>query len=232
VKIYKWLIALLIFILSQTACNLPMFTPAFPTETLRATTIPVPTSLPGFDTLRASETPSQAVRTLRAPTTLPGVTATSPATSYAQPPVFSLTPTFAPSETPTLLSAATQTTTPVALFDDPKLSAQVISLSCEPQLVRFDVAVNQPAAYSVVLFFRLRYKSSGDRTNWNAGVVMLPNAGRFIYDLKASSLTEFNQFKEPVAWVQFQFVATDVNRTILGRSEVFLDRLTLSALCP
>ena len=201
-KIYTWLIAILMLILSQIACNLSMFTPAFPTETLRA------------------------------PTTLPDATATIPATRNAQPPVFSPTPTFAPSETPTLLSAATPTATPFALFDDPKLSAQVISPSCEPQMVRFDVVVNQPTAYSVVLFFRLRYKSSGDRTNWNAGVVMLPNAGRFIYDLKASGLTDFNQFKEPVAWVQFQLVATDANRTILGRSEVFLDRLTLSALCP
>ncbi|MEI7845074.1 MAG: hypothetical protein WCK35_04635, partial [Chloroflexota bacterium] len=160
---------------------------------------------------------------------LPAATATIPVAT--QPAVFSPSPTFAPSVTPTLFQTATQTMTPIALFDDPKLSAQVISLSCEPQLVRFDVAVNQPATYSVVLFFRLRYKSSGDRTNWNAGVVMLPNAGRFIYDLKASSLTDFNQFKEPVAWVQFQFVATDANRTILGRSEVFLDHLTLSALC-
>jgi hypothetical protein len=217
VKIYKWLIALLILILSQIACNLPMFAPAFPTETLRATTIPVSTSLPGFGTPPT-------------PTTLPAATATIPVAT--QPVVFSPTPTFAPSVTPTLFQTATQTMTPIALFDDPKLSAQVISLSCEPQLVRFDVAVNHPATYSVVLFFRLRYKSSGDRTNWNAGVVMLPNAGRFIYDLKASGLTDFNQFKEPVAWVQFQFVATDANRTILGRSEVFLDRLTLSALCP
>jgi hypothetical protein len=111
------------------------------------------------------------------------------------------------------------------------LSSQVISPGCEPKTVRFVVTPTNPKVYSVVLFIRLNYKTTGDRTSWNIGFAMKPLNGRFIYDLTAASISDFNKFKDPVAWVQFQLVAIDQSGAIIGRSEVFADKLTISAVC-
>lgn len=125
----------------------------------------------------------------------------------------------------------TETLTPVKLFSDVVLSNQVLSPICEPKIVHFEVTPVDSKVYSVVLFIRLRYKTTGDRTNWNEGLIMKQTGGKFIYDLKASSISDFNQFKDPVAWVQFQLVALDGSGAILGRSEVFTERLTITAVC-
>lgn len=128
-------------------------------------------------------------------------------------------------------AALTETSTPVKLFSDVVLSNQVFSPICEPKTVSFEVTPADPKIYSVVLFIRLHYKTTDDRTNWNEGLIMKQAGGKFIYDLKASSVSDFNQFKDPVAWVQFQLVALDGSGAILGRSEVFTDRLTITAVC-
>jgi hypothetical protein len=56
--------------------------------------------------------------------------------------------------------------------------------------------------------------------------------GKFAYELQASNLRDFNQFNEPVAWVQYQLVATNISGRVIGRSQVFADNLTISAICP
>jgi len=130
-------------------------------------------------------------------------------------------------------STATLTETPAQanLFSGVTLSAQVISANCGPQSVHFEVTPTDPKTYSVVLFIRLHYKTTGDRTNWNEGLSMKPVSGKFVYDLKASSIADFNKFKDPVAWVQFQLVAIDSGGTVIGRSEVFTDKLTITSVC-
>ena len=133
-----------------------------------------------------------------------------------------------PAASPTL----TETPDPAKLFSSVNLSSQVISSSCEPKTVRFEITPADPKVYSVLLFIRLHYKTAGDRTSWNEGFAMKPLYGKFIYDLNASSISDFNKFKDPVAWVQFQLVTTDTNGTVIGRSEVFTDKLTISAICP
>lgn len=147
----------------------------------------------------------------------------------------------ASTETPPAVPSApeaTQTLTPTEtpaqnrFFSAVNLSAQVISLTCGTNTVLFEVTPADSKIYSVLLFIRLRYKTDGDRTSWNEGFPMQPLSGKFMYDLKAVRISDFNKFKDPVAWVQFQLVATDSSGVILGRSEVFTDKLTISATCP
>ena len=219
-NIYKWMTILLLLILTQAACNLPL-----PFMTRRVETVTV---MPSMTVAPVLVPPSETPLPTSSPTLLPVV----PSPTFTSLPTLTFTPTILPSSTPTLSPTPTGTPTSEAFFSDLRLSTQVIFPGCDPKAVHFDVAVKQPGTFSVILFFRVRYKSSGELTSWNEGVVMLPNGDRFIYDLKALSIRDFNQFKEPVAWVQFQMVATDMNHAILSRSEVFTDRLTISSLCP
>ena len=142
------------------------------------------------------------------------------------------TSTSTPTDTPTPTTTLTETPNPKKLFSAVNLSTQVISLSCGTNTVLFEVTPADSKVYSVVLFIRLHYKTTGDRTSWNEGFAMKPSSGKFIYDLKASGIPDFNKFKDPVAWVQFQLVAIDNGGTVIGRSEVFTDKLTISATCP
>jgi hypothetical protein len=161
-------------------------------------------------------------------------------------------PAAAPTATPTAMTAPgltvvplpTQTDTPLppeeltqtaitaSLFSAINLSAQVLSPSCEPKVVHFEVIPANPDIFSVALFYRVRYKISGETTDWSSGLPMKTLNGNFVYDLTASSVNGFNMFKEPVAWVLYQLAATDRNGKILGRSGVFNDKLTIYSICP
>ncbi|MCX6066766.1 MAG: hypothetical protein NT121_13575 [Chloroflexi bacterium] len=206
----KWIFSILILILVQAACNLPQAAPALTPPSL-PTVIETATALPAPATAPVS-------------TDLPPAAAATPAATSTPVP----TPTLTLSPSPTL----TETANPAKLFSDIKLSTQVLSLSCEPKAVRFEVTPANPKIANVVLFIRLRYKISGDRTDWNDGFAMKPFNGGFYYDLNAGGIPYFNKFKEPVAWVLYQFAATDQSGAVIDRSEVFTDKLTLSALCP
>jgi hypothetical protein len=210
IEMKKIIFVILMLILAQTACNLPQAVPAQATPGLPAV-MSTSTSIPASATAApaSTSTPPAAAST-------PEVTQTS--TSM---------PTATLSPSPTL----TETPDPAKLFSSVNLSAQVISPGCEPKTVRFEVTPADPKVYSAVLFIRLHYKTAGDRTGWNDGFAMKPLNGKFIYDLKASAIPDFNKYKDPVAWVQFQLVAIDKSGTIIGRSEVFTDKLTLSATC-
>jgi hypothetical protein len=200
----KIFVMLLVLILVQAACNLPE---AVPVQT--------PPSLPAaIETVSPVQTSATTPASTETPLALPSTLEGTPI------------PTFTPSPTPTETPAANQ------FFSAVNLSTQVISLTCGTNSVLFEVTPADSKIYSVLLFIRLRYKTTGDRTSWNEGFPMQPVSGKFVYDLKAVRIADFNKFKDPVAWVQFQLVATDAGGAILGRSEVFADRLTLSAVCP
>jgi hypothetical protein len=215
----KIFFTILILILVQTACNLPQAVPA-----VQATP-----SLPFV-----METPTSITASATAPVNTdmpPEATSTTSIGSMQRPEVaipLTSTPTITLPPSPTL----TETPTPSKLFSAVNLSTQVISLSCGTNSVLFEVTPADTKIYSVVLFIRLHYKTAGDRTNWNEGFAMKPSSGKFIYDLKASKILDFNKFKDPVAWVQFQLVATDSGGTVIGRSDVFADKLTITATCP
>jgi hypothetical protein len=206
--------AVLILILTQAACILPVTEAAAqPVDTEASATLLAPkvTFIPASSKVPVSDQSTPGASPLITPTaTTTLISISTPASS---------------------LGNATQTATPDALFSKVSLSIQVISPNCGPKVVHFDVTPSKPI-YGALLFYRLRYKTSGDRTDWNNGVPMFPSEGNFIYDLSAASLTDFNQFKEPVAWVQFQLVALSADGTVIGRSDVFTDRLTISTICP
>jgi hypothetical protein len=202
-------VVILILTLAQAACNLP--------QTVAAQTTPsLPTAVEVVAALPASATAPVSTDTPSADTSTPEAT---------QAPAATLT------ETPSPTATLTETPSPVKLFSGVTLSAQVISPICPPKTVHFEVTPTDSKTYSVVLFIRLHYKTVGDRTSWNEGFAMKPVGGKFIYDLNASNIKDFNKYKDPVAWVQFQLVAMDSDGIIIGRSEVFTDKLTIFSVC-
>ena len=205
----RWVFFLLILVLAQAACNL--------SQTISTQFTPGPTPVVEITTF------------IMASATAPVSTDTPSATTSTPEParISTSTPTNTPIPSPTL----TETPTLANLFSSVDLSAQVISPICEPKTVRFEVTTADPKVYRVLLFIRLHYKTAGDRTGWNNGFAMKPFGGKFTYDLQASSISDFNKFMDPVAWVQFQLVALDQSGAIIGRSEVFPEKLTITATC-
>ena len=204
-KMKMWMSALLLLILAQAACNSPLSeTAARPAVTeVSALLTPSATFIPVSPTaLLSDQSTPAAIETLEL-TPTPDSASVSPS------------PTAAQDE----------------FFSDVSLSVRVISPNCGPKVVHFEVTPARPI-YGAALFYRLRYKVSGDRTDWNNGVPMHSSEGKFIYDLSAANLTDFNQFKEPVAWVQYQLVAIGPGGYVIGRSIVFADQLTISTICP
>ncbi len=100
--------------------------------------------------------------------------------------------------------------------------------ACSPNQINIRVQVSEPELVnSVVLFFFLVGKKSS--TGWNEGVSMhsLGN-GLYEYNLLADKVPDAQSFGEAI--FKYQFVATDINKNILARSQVFSD-VTMSA-CP
>jgi hypothetical protein len=202
-------VVILILTLVQAACNLPQAATVQATPNLSAAMETIaPASTSTVESVSVS-TPLVETSTLEA-TQIPAVPLT---------------------ETPTSTATLTETPTQAKLFSDVTFSAQIISPNCGPQSVHIEAFPADPKTYSVVLFIRLHYKTAGDKTNWNEGFAMKPSIGKFVYDLRASSIADFNKFKDPVAWVQLQFVVIDSVGNIIGRSEVFTDKLTITSIC-
>lgn len=215
-KNVKWYSALVLLVVVQSACNLPI-TAAENQVTPQVIDLNTPSSASLIST-PAESTPNQIFSKITQ-TSLPLVAATF--TNSA-----SDTPLPSPTDTPTPTQVVDN------LFNSINLSNQVIFLACEPKTVHFQVTPIDPSIYSVVFFFRIRYKVNGEKTNWSEGYAMKPIGGKFVYDLKSSRLSDFNKFKEPVAWVQFQLVTTDSHGSIIARSQVYTDKLTISSVCP
>ncbi|MEI6291421.1 MAG: hypothetical protein WCP19_13400 [Chloroflexota bacterium] len=214
-KKIKWYPALILIFFIQSACNLPVSIANNQGGGLKPTLQKISTETPPV----VSTMDLNGV--LPTQTSLPLIAATFTNSS-------SETPLPVPSETQTLFP----TQTVDSVFSSVNLSNQVIFQACDPKSVHFQVTTVDSAVYSVVFFFRVRYKVSGDKTNWSEGYAMQPIGGKFVYDLKSSSLSDFNKIKEPVAWVQFQLVTTDKSGSIIARSQVYADKLTISSLCP
>jgi len=76
-----------------------------------------------------------------------------------------------------------------------------------------------------LLFFRLQDKYSGRGTNWSGGAIMKDNdKGTYFYTLELDQITDHRNFED--AWLQYQFVASTIGLTVLGRSVV--DRTSVS----
>lgn len=202
-------VVILILTLVQAACNFPQAAAVQSTPSLST----------AIETIAPAST-----------STVESVSVSTPLTETSTPEATQI-PTVPSTETPAPTATLTETATQAKLFSDVTFSAQVISPNCGPQSVHIEAFPADPKTHSVVLFIRLRYKTAGDRTNWNEGFAMKPSIGKFVYDLRASSIADFNKFKDPVAWVQLQFVAIDSAGTVIGRSEVLTEKLTITSIC-
>jgi hypothetical protein len=77
----------------------------------------------------------------------------------------------------------------------------------------------------VLLFIRLQDKYSGRGTEWGAGAIMKDNdQGTYFYTFELDQIADYRNFED--AWLQYQFVASTVGLTVLGRSVV--DRTSVS----
>lgn len=103
---------------------------------------------------------------------------------------------------------------------------------CSPKDVTFEVTVSQPEkVYSVLLFVRLRNQKSGVQSVWNTGLAMHPSGGgHYDYKLRAVNIPSYKEY-DP-AWLQYQFVLTNTQGDVIGRTQIFLDRIKFQRVCP
>lgn len=215
-KNIKWFSVMVLLIVVQSACNLPVSSTENPVKP-QGIDVNTPSSATLIST-PAGSNPNPNFSQITQ-TTLPLAAAT-------------FTNTVADTSIPSLSETPVPTQPVDSVFSSINLSNQVIFQACDPKTVHFQVTPIDTSIYSVVFFFRIRYKVNGEKTSWSEGYAMQPIGGKFVYDLKSSSLNDFNKFKEPVAWVQFQLVTTDSHGRIIARSQVYTDKLTISSICP
>jgi len=136
------------------------------------------------------------------------------------------------SSTPTV-SAATGTLAADPLTDINISTDQIYyGGDCSPKDVTFDVTVSQPEkVYSVLLFVRLRNQKSGAQSAWNTGLAMRSlGGGRYEYKLRAVNVPSYKDY-DP-AWLQYQFVLTNTQGAVIGRTQIFLDKIKFQRVCP
>ncbi len=77
----------------------------------------------------------------------------------------------------------------------------------------------------VTLWYRLQDKYSGRHTDWGGGAIMADNdRGTYFYTLELGQIDDYKQYYD--AWLQFQFVASNIFLHRLGASTV--DRTSVS----
>jgi hypothetical protein len=158
------------------------------------------------------------------------------------------TTTLAPGETPptstpfptippTLRSTITLEPVDITLFTPgpnpfallSKSSSQLVwGYTCEgSRSVKFVVQMIAPLRRLkyVTLWYRLQDKYSARGTDWGGGAIMFDNdRSTYFYTLELNQITGYKKFED--AWLQFQFVASNVYLHRLGSSVV--DRSSIS----
>jgi len=99
---------------------------------------------------------------------------------------------------------------------------------CTPRDIKFSAFVTDPANTDmVVLFMRLREKKNTlNVTDWGAGAIMVKgDNGAYNYDVHTFNLRHYYYFIN--GWVEYQLVAIDKDRQIIGRTQIFDRNLSL-----
>jgi hypothetical protein len=99
---------------------------------------------------------------------------------------------------------------------------------CTPRDIKFSAFVVDPTNTDmVVLFMRLREKKNTlNVTDWGAGAIMIKgDNGAYNYDVHTFNLRHYYYFVN--GWVEYQLVALDKDRQIIGRTQVFDRNLSL-----
>ena len=156
----------------------------------------------------------------------------------------SIPPTLEPGVLPTRTSTPTRMPRPTITMEtlDPKLytpspnifnfvqksTNQIVwGYNCDgDRSIMFTVTVTPVRRMKyVLLFVRLQDKYSGRGTDWGAGAIMKDNdQGIYFYRLELDQIVDYKKFED--AWLQYQFVASTIGLTVLGRSVV--DRTSVS----
>ena len=216
----KTVIILLTIIVTSCSAlpfNLPMLTPpptAGPTDTPEPTVTRIPTrDLFVINTEAPTEVP---------PTLEPGVTALPPTRTPTK------TATFRPTITLDPLDPSLFTPSPNIFNFVQKSTSQIVwGGTCDgDRSIMFIVTVTPVRRMKyVLLFIRLQDKYSGRGTEWGAGAIMKDNdQGKYFYKLELDQIADYQSYQD--AWLQYQFVASTVGLTVLGRSVV--DRTSVS----
>jgi len=142
-------------------------------------------------------------------------------------------PTFTPTTRPTItlvpvdISLFTPGPNPFLLIS--KSTSQLVwGFNCDgSRSIKFVVQVIAPVKRLkyVLLFIRLQDKYSAHHTDWGAGAIMSDNKrGTYFYTFDLDQIDEYTHFED--AWLQFQFVASNIYLNRLGASVV--DRSSIS----
>ena len=114
------------------------------------------------------------------------------------------------------------------LLTSKSTSQLVWGYSCEgSRSIKFVVQVVAPVKRLkyVLLFIRLQDKYSARQTPWGAGAIMSDNdRGTYFYTIELDQIDDYKSFED--AWLQFQFVASNIYLHRLGASVV--DRTSVS----
>jgi hypothetical protein len=209
-----------LIVLGLTACAMPDLSYLLPSvpPTATATSTPTVTLAPGetrlpTDTLTPSETPTE---------TPQPATATS---AFTRTPTKRPTITFEPSELGQFGFGSPIFMTILASSDTIRWGA---CGGAGPFEIKFTVRVNRPKKlHYVLLFMRLQDKYTYLRTDWFGGAIMTADKNKVIYTytITNDNITNYEDFDE--AWLQYQIVAADSYRNILGSSLVYLDKINV-----
>ncbi len=217
--------AALIFVLglSMMACSVSDITSLIP----GTSTPPPPTAIP-TETVYVTSTST------------PSLTPTQPTPTFTTTPTLffsgpSATPSFTPFPTSTLwtLGERNNLLTPQSYgFAGIIMSGAVLRWgTCQPNFIK---VIAKPSdivkTHKVLMFLRLKDKTSDDTTKWGGGADMDGDRkGNFSYTLTADNITGYRNYK--IAWVQYQFIAVDKFFNVIGRTAPYLNNLTISP-CP
>lgn len=164
--------------------------------------------------------------------------------------------TFTPTETP-LVPEQPPTSTPTALptfgpppdiqsesYFTPKnegflsvlISNNVLYWNegpCMPRNVKISAFVEDFInTEDVVLFMRLREKKNTlNVTEWGAGAIMLrEDNGSFNYNIHTWNIRRYYYYKD--AWLEYQLVAVNENREVIGRTQIYDRNISLVRCMP
>jgi hypothetical protein len=144
-------------------------------------------------------------------------------------PVFTLTPSLEPVQSPT----STPSLTPASpLYFNPQVKPLEFNYKppqwdCRTDISQVDISLGvmgSSEVHGVLLFFRLKNKSTGAETAWNDGLIMTAlGNGQFDKVLSAGQIPDLAAISSTgaSAWLEIQFVATNLAGGAIGRSPVY-----------
>jgi len=144
-------------------------------------------------------------------------------------------PTFTPTTRPTItlepIDITLFTPGPSPFLLTSKSTTQLVwGSTCDgARSIKFVVQVVAPVKRLkyVLLFIRLQDKYSARQTPWGAGAIMSDNdRGTYFYTFELDQIDDYKSFED--AWLQFQFVASNIYLHRLGASVVDRNSVSLT----